>query len=107
MAPRTPRLASAPERDYLRPMDQPDLTPPPEPTQTAEERAARIAWEDRATEEAEREGTIPAEEVGSEAWIPTIRCATCSAGSVPLSHRAASDRRSAAAKPAPRRRSPL
>lgn len=68
------RFASAPERDYLYPMDQADLPPPPERTETAEERAARIAWEDHATEEAEaeaeREGTIPAEDVF--AWLRSL-----------------------------------
>jgi hypothetical protein len=60
--------------DYLRAMDQPDLNPQPEPPETAEERVARLAEEDRLTEEAEeeaeREGTIPAEEVF--AWLRSL-----------------------------------
>jgi hypothetical protein len=55
-------------------MDQPDLKSQPEPSETAEERAARLAKEDRLTEEAEaeaeREGTIPAEEVF--AWLRSL-----------------------------------
>lgn len=55
-------------------MDQPDLKVQPELDETAEERAARIAWEDRVTEEAELdaecEGTIPAEEVF--AWLRSL-----------------------------------
>jgi hypothetical protein len=55
-------------------MDQPDLNAQPKSTETAEERAVRIAWEDRATEaaeaEAECEGTIPAEDVF--AWLQSL-----------------------------------
>ena len=60
--------------DYLPAMDQSDRKLQPEPTETAEERAARLAEEDRLTEEAEeeaeREGTIPAEEVF--AWLRSL-----------------------------------
>jgi hypothetical protein len=55
-------------------VNQPDLKPQPEPSKSAEDRAARAAWEDRVTAEAEaeaeREGTIPAEEVF--AWLRSL-----------------------------------
>jgi len=66
-------VAAKTHRAYLRPMDQPE-TQPCEAAETEAERAARIAWEDRATEEAEdeaeREGTIAAEEVF--AWLHSL-----------------------------------
>jgi hypothetical protein len=67
-------VAARANTDYLRAMDQPDLKSQPEPSETAEERVARLAKEDRLTEEAEaeaeREGTIPAEEVF--AWLRSL-----------------------------------
>jgi hypothetical protein len=56
-------------------MDQPDLTrQPAEATETTAERAACEVWEDQLTEEAEaeaeRDGTIPAEQVF--AWLRSL-----------------------------------
>lgn len=56
-------------------MDQPDLTPQPaEPEETAEEHAARLAEEERLLDEAEanaeRVGTIPADE--AFAWLRSL-----------------------------------
>jgi hypothetical protein len=68
------RLAARAHPHYLRAMDQPDLNPQPGPAETAEERASRLAEENRLTEEAEeeaeRDGTIPAEEVF--AWLRSL-----------------------------------
>lgn len=67
------KLAANANPDYLRAMDQPK-TQRAEPTETAEERATRIAWEARAIEAAEAEverlGDIPAEEVF--AWLRSL-----------------------------------
>ena len=67
-------MAAKLDGDYLWAMAQPDRKFPTESTETVQARVERLAEEDRLTEdaelEAEREGTIPAEEVF--AWLRSL-----------------------------------